>query len=1615
MKRGLMNPNRATGTNKEQIATEVHKKFEAWKTKILQEKSIEKIIPLDSTRKKIIANMMGQKRLNDFKSEWIEVLLDADDEQESKNVRLRELVKHDARVAYDKAIESADTAAEERFFKDFFLWLLGQGEEAHHQRTPWYRKAPALELPEVREFFKGFINMFFDTWLFMIKLAFYGPQNMHEYFIYFKFLVHPEDWPVEDEFYFVWMAGPNGPRGYDRETKMFRDYYNENLEDKLPKRAVRLIDGKRVGDKDHGRYLEDIPTSTMLFHTAAVAGAPIPEDEEDDVATIKKTYQQEQQVRLQIDVTDDQIRDALTAGNRAEVDRLMAEQQVLYDTLRELHSELAAIPETVHRQIKEESEKRRQEQEAAKEQQQQREAELETAREQRAAELRKQHEEQVAVLTKQLDEQMRTIERIQNETPEQLRKAVAANRAAMDEARADQLKRFVEMQRAQVQERQEMEAQIRALANNSEVKQLRDQINQLSVELMVAKQEERGERLAELKDLKKEQDRALKELVGKIAAEQHFLVSQQKQEFEMMVKHSQTIAASMSEVAKNAEEGAKRLNKEQAVVATQMAKLSKQREQLADDKVKQAKAEAEYAETRRHYEELKQKEKEFVKEMENARKAQQEMEERMAKMKSDHKIGLEQAKAQSEIEIEKLKATQELRVKTLKGEYIMEQRKTKAAAELEQEKKDFEAKAREAQLKQQHQTETTLQTIKHAAETAETKRGAAYAATETALKHRAEMEKKEGEYKLKEESEKLRLDKTVEDRINEILSRRGENETYEGMDVDEEFMTAEERFQREAYENDKELVNLEQKRSKVQDRMQNRIRTKEQTLKDEQKLAALDVQIRDARAERASAEIDRQSQRQVWKERKKLEAQETTGKTLADIRAEGREKKALLRIEGKKRTPAEERLAKLQEEEKARKKEEKTKSEAERAEAEKKRDEKKANKAAKKLADKLAKLEEETIAEREDEEKSRKKIEKIAKKTGHTIAEIKAKVEAEQEKAAASTEASGVTHELKKEKLVTTTEQKLELEKGKAKAAELTAAAKAESRRGKAAQKLRLLEESSATKIRTAQDAADLQTRTAEELAEIDRQLGVKKGEIASGKKARTEERRKISEENRAFAKAKMKEKQKERVADRIAHSEDMKAINKEWEDYQKREKDAREVKKKAEAALKVANETDREEKERLRDIAKANARVHKNEAKLAEHKKKLQDNLEHERAILEAELDAKKAAGDNLELKSAITQAALENRRKLAENRVKEAQELKKINERLEEAKRLAREARTRPAPPAPAPKRPPSLFEPLPGGEVNPAGPSRQDVEMEEPTFEPPPVQIAPPTALPEPPATVPPAPSAATPPVTVPLPTPPPALPAPKLSPATLAQQLTTPSPKFAPTSTRGPAPLLNLPPPSKQGEAMESLLSSLAIINKSIAEAYGHPSKRSRSGKTLEELESMKETLGQQLGALMGAPPVPSAPTTPAQPETPPELKGAFAKEAVKYKPQKPTTPVFKEGLFRPAEKSMATEFRSEPAPQARKPKTVQFEVPELKPETTPQKTGVKRPQENATPSDVKQLAAFLQQHDPFEKDPLYAKQWRKYRKMQREMSDTGAKGAKVKRKRAKSPGGKIKIK
>lgn len=191
MRRGLGNPMRPTSPEawKADRAKTIQTRFASFRTQLQKEGPSVFFAPLPAARRAEIRA-------------YAEQMKNAADEAKAKNEPAR-----GSRAAWElwEAMQDDFTEGlDVDYQKKFLAWLLGKGLEQDHKKTPWGREPHALELPEVRAWLDQIIDSASFTESYLLKLLFRGPQSLDEYAIYYKYLLHMEEYLlVDDQWIFV--------------------------------------------------------------------------------------------------------------------------------------------------------------------------------------------------------------------------------------------------------------------------------------------------------------------------------------------------------------------------------------------------------------------------------------------------------------------------------------------------------------------------------------------------------------------------------------------------------------------------------------------------------------------------------------------------------------------------------------------------------------------------------------------------------------------------------------------------------------------------------------------------------------------------------------------------------------------------------------------------------------------------------------------------------------------------------------------------------------------------------------------------------------------------------------------------------------------------------------------------------------------------------------------------------------------------------------------------------------------------------------------------------------------------------------------------------------------
>lgn len=176
MRRGLGNPRRATSTSfVQQTGANLKQRFHQWRTLMQEEGPRRFFAPLPSVKRERIRAYAEAQRY------------DADD------------AKKQAWYAWEAAQDNFHKTVDVEYQKEFMAWLMGKGLKEDHDKTPWGREPHALRLPDVRAWIEQMVDAASLVENYLTKLLFRGPQTLEEYALYYKYLLHMEEYLLIDD------------------------------------------------------------------------------------------------------------------------------------------------------------------------------------------------------------------------------------------------------------------------------------------------------------------------------------------------------------------------------------------------------------------------------------------------------------------------------------------------------------------------------------------------------------------------------------------------------------------------------------------------------------------------------------------------------------------------------------------------------------------------------------------------------------------------------------------------------------------------------------------------------------------------------------------------------------------------------------------------------------------------------------------------------------------------------------------------------------------------------------------------------------------------------------------------------------------------------------------------------------------------------------------------------------------------------------------------------------------------------------------------------------------------------------------------------------------------
>lgn len=153
-------------------------------------------------------------------------------------------------------LEEENIQNDKDFMLDFWAWLQGKGQQSDHDVTPWGRIPP--KHPSVIAYLDSFISKKFEYVQELMHLFHFGPSNLDEFYLYFKFIIRGRNnaW-TEDAFLHEW--------GEFMQNKRIRGANNDDWTDDHEANLLRELTGNH---RDSG-------TSRRLMTGRDEAGAEL--------------------------------------------------------------------------------------------------------------------------------------------------------------------------------------------------------------------------------------------------------------------------------------------------------------------------------------------------------------------------------------------------------------------------------------------------------------------------------------------------------------------------------------------------------------------------------------------------------------------------------------------------------------------------------------------------------------------------------------------------------------------------------------------------------------------------------------------------------------------------------------------------------------------------------------------------------------------------------------------------------------------------------------------------------------------------------------------------------------------------------------------------------------------------------------------------------------------------------------------------------------------------------------------------------------------------------------------------------------------------------------------
>lgn len=155
-------------------------KFRSFITEFDMEEQLRRIEISEPEMKKRMRSYW-KARIQRLEIKFAAAETDAEKEKYRGKLRALKLIKHQEKKEVKEHLN-------QNFARDFRAWLIGKGLSRDHNKTKWGRQSLA-RLPGVSEYINSFAQVKFDLFKKLTYLNEFGPHDLNEAYLYYKYLV----------------------------------------------------------------------------------------------------------------------------------------------------------------------------------------------------------------------------------------------------------------------------------------------------------------------------------------------------------------------------------------------------------------------------------------------------------------------------------------------------------------------------------------------------------------------------------------------------------------------------------------------------------------------------------------------------------------------------------------------------------------------------------------------------------------------------------------------------------------------------------------------------------------------------------------------------------------------------------------------------------------------------------------------------------------------------------------------------------------------------------------------------------------------------------------------------------------------------------------------------------------------------------------------------------------------------------------------------------------------------------------------------------------------------------------------------------------------------------